>query len=1148
MTEEINRKTEAKSTKIPGTPQDEAEKRLSPAEIPSTQTIQPTESKPTEIAIKRKEISKAALAVLTLADVIYRNKGPLQFSVFEIKSFIERIHPDTDIDAVWSELRDLRYVPRERDFESFFLNYESQEEMRKHHDLLVIELQKISTHTQPILLQDESLKRLLLLGYLNEFKAREFLNGLVKKFDSDKRILSVFFLDKDFCQLVQVEKSARNLLREYPAKLAETAMSWCNDSSFLLGLASLRMDALKERLGLSTIATSYYSTFTNSLRLLLGDQQASDVVGKLLYLGLTDTENIFGLNVDSILLEDATLSKLRGLLAVDPQKIKKTISNSWRIFNSLRGITQGSNVYLAEPDLTELLRMNALIMSKDKLLATLTLGRTWQEVDSSIKKNIEGKLSGIDNAVFISVYDKSQLQRCSGCVVLTLEGDIFDDEILQKNVVIRLSPREIGFESDRIQNEEYNALGDLKNLSKVKSLYTSCNWVSPQNHYVERAKAIIDDMKIEKITLEEAIRRLAADGIRALDMISLVGDKATGMTAIGKGYFKEQGMWADVQRVMQSRHGISNEDFEEIRLKMTDLVEKRARINLLSFSDTESIAYKLFPEMFESEITKKLSSLDINQKRALYVFLKEPVQYGYEIKDEKWLTKFRVLHDLMFTQQCKTDLPSLLVSVGLANETTWVTSTGNYNGPELRIVRYFDGIKSVLLRSLEAELRPRKPNLEEFRKQFALSVPMLAGVEYILMMGGYVDRSKLRDYLWSISLQAWNEFQDYPGLVSSKEAGVIGINPLYSDGIQTFVREGKKNLLDANQQLIGLVKELKSIDSKLDFNSEISFFEGFLVTPDRDEFKIIISPWLFHSLAERLGTKSLLILTNQSSESAVQLLKASLKESIVVTKEGNKDIHVALTGSPASLEADLATVLKNKGLVVSIKEDRIRKPAEVGLVMTQPAVEKRRDVQEAEVEIATPTPMADSPSPSLDDMLFEPNEDEEYAFSSVVASISDRPVCVVAEKAPEDEYIHTLQLICRELYRIKSRGLPRSTVVMEDRRQIEEELDASKKIFVVDDSHKGFFEFFRVRTEDDLKEVVTPEKVEERLKELFSQGYGYLIFYVDPNRKTLLEQLLLKVKYAIPELKFLKLRKLSEDDKRKISSLTWGFVEPQVSG
>lgn len=190
------------------------------------------------------------------------------------------------------------------------------------------------------------------------------------------------------------------------------------------------------------------------------------------------------------------------------------------------------------------------------------------------------------------------------------------------------------------------------------------------------------------------------------------------------------------------------------------------------------------------------------------------------------------------------------------------------------------------------------------------------------------------------------------------------------------------------------------------------------------------------------------------------------------------------------------------------------------------------------------------------DILFEPIS-EEHDLKGILHASSERPVIILAEKS-EDDYIDALKLILREVYRIKVGGFPEAIVTKKEKKEVEE-VKAERRIHVIDDSEDKFFDFFKINKEKELKigldkileakardlEKVDMDKLlEERLEELFSQGFGFLVFYLKKENFDFLCNSFGIKEHKIPKLILIKGRELKEDEIYKISSASWGFLEP----
>ena len=179
------------------------------------------------------------------------------------------------------------------------------------------------------------------------------------------------------------------------------------------------------------------------------------------------------------------------------------------------------------------------------------------------------------------------------------------------------------------------------------------------------------------------------------------------------------------------------------------------------------------------------------------------------------------------------------------------------------------------------------------------------------------------------------------------------------------------------------------------------------------------------------------------------------------------------------------------------------------------------------------------------DFLFEPI-DEEHDLKGILHASSERPIIILAEKS-EDDYIDALKLILREIYRIKVGGFPEAIVTKKEKEEVEE-VKAEGRIHVIDDDLEDkFFGFFKSNKVEDLEKVDMDKLLEERIPELFGQGFGFLVFYLKKENFDFLCNSFGIKEHKIQKLILTKGKELKEDEREKISSASWGLLEPNGS-
>jgi hypothetical protein len=192
-------------------------------------------------------------------------------------------------------------------------------------------------------------------------------------------------------------------------------------------------------------------------------------------------------------------------------------------------------------------------------------------------------------------------------------------------------------------------------------------------------------------------------------------------------------------------------------------------------------------------------------------------------------------------------------------------------------------------------------------------------------------------------------------------------------------------------------------------------------------------------------------------------------------------------------------------------------------------------------------PEIESPHKPPEEKVFIPPILKE--LSSIVKSVIDRPICVILPKREGESFVGSIATICREIYRIVKGGKPTPRYISEGLKdEIERHLRAGDMIFIVDDSKCKLLSdiFGRVRYAADLLDKVNIELVLDRLREFFSQDFGFVIFHISERWANAFSRLLReKAGVYVKERNIVEIPPLDWpiEVKKTLAKVLWDFVE-----
>jgi hypothetical protein len=159
--------------------------------------------------------------------------------------------------------------------------------------------------------------------------------------------------------------------------------------------------------------------------------------------------------------------------------------------------------------------------------------------------------------------------------------------------------------------------------------------------------------------------------------------------------------------------------------------------------------------------------------------------------------------------------------------------------------------------------------------------------------------------------------------------------------------------------------------------------------------------------------------------------------------------------------------------------------------------------------------------PTILDMVFDIDEETR---KSLIHTLYDRPRLIIACKPPSADlsYIELIKRLLREIYRVCVGGLPKPRHISKGLSEVDLDIKADRSVYVL--------------ISDSIQAEIG--KLGDRLKELFSQRYGFLVLY-GMDEKFSVE--LREEPYPLPVT--LRLAERSKDQFMKAVKAFYGFVE-----
>jgi len=1087
--------------------------------------------------------------ILILATIYYiRNHSISQeLTEYQLKDFMEEIFQDLAIDELFFQLKKKGFIINKNNSEVFVPLYKVNEIRGKIERSLEHIFNIIGLKLSYFLEESKLLKRFLYFAQKNPLKFKNYVKEILHLLNDIEKILIIFFYDESFLEVPSVSKIIRILIKEQSKRLEKILTDHLKDFDFLKALTILYIDEILGKLGIETISINYYKPYKEILREILGESRAKEVIEKLLLLGLNETENLTDIDIKSILMKSENLLIIEKWLKFNIKKFKVRLEKNWNLFINVKNLLKNERFINFE----YLFRINAIFFSNNRLFIRKEVEFAFFEVCKKIEEKIRKKVKEIDNIVILPIGNErmEDLNELEGKIIIKLNtlnwktNEYYHP--ITKEVGFRFTKKTLNNEKEDLleypdKNFEFNAIGEVDNLKRVKSIFNTCKWDIVKDYaIIEAAKKRIWEKENPPIPFEDVLNMISKD-FKLIELLYLIADKHTGITAINiNKTYKEHNLWSDV--------------FENMKLRYPRLliyiVEELARKSLLKdfFKDEREFIFQHFKEDFIKIILQRIESLNNESKKVILLFFKMIPDIASNIMDESWQKKFKIAYESFFKIKFMGDLEKLLIKIGIVSIGHWYTSKKkfNINYPHYKFIYCISAIKEIVLNKLEGILKKSELDLEEFKEKFKNNVIELIGLDFILSSDGHCSRDELRGALSKIAPDAWNNFESYDGIISSKDNDIIVLNPFIIEELYDFISMKKNDILKKYEYVIKGLLALDNIDSKIEIDENSFIYNGFITLKSKVEITMIITPWFLPQYREYLGEKNLLIITNQPDyETFLSYIKELESEFTLVFLQDNQFYLFSNFHNTDFIDSLIWQLEENNFELIS-------KEIAVSESFNESNINDTSNVMEENGENFPEN------ASGMDD--FDPfGEIFNVDLKDFPIGLNiEEPLIIIIPKKENEEYGATIQIICRELYREFVGGLSIPKRMTEE--PLEEESNVSDKIIFID---KIKAEEFGLGNNSNFNNV-NWNNLGRKLQEFYSHRFGFYIIEI-PFRE--LDYLINEIKKATQNLRpyiiiispklegkedyeFTKESKVIIKDlvkiKRKICSLIFGSVIPK---
>ena len=348
---------------------------------------------------------------------------------------------------------------------------------------------------------------------------------------------------------------------------------------------------------------------------------------------------------------------------------------------------------------------------------------------------------------------------------------------------------------------------------------------------------------------KNAINRLKEEDFVLVDMLYTVASTGKGITAVRKGYHTPTHLWSAVERNMEIKYGLTNDQFQEYKEKLQIEIQNKLKTNLLYlFRDEETLIYEIIKDDLIEHIVNIVENMSDVERRAILYYLIDPLDF---ISDNP-CKEFNRRYKICFDEDYSTDCIKTLIKANILVYGIWITVKGENKGAEYKRPDSFseisEHVKNCLIEDLKLDITDIEIKLSE-------------AINEIEIEKGKEEQTEIQEEVEKIStestmdarqgdLDIFEEFimksspSNFPRSISNDKPVLILLSKSadddYGTAVQVFARELFKELAGGlptgktwSEHDHGIERDLQA-DNHIEFidNTNTKYFE-----PDSSNFK-----------------------------------------------------------------------------------------------------------------------------------------------------------------------------------------------------------------------------------------------------------------------------------------------------------------------